>query len=151
MAVTDRNTLKSWFKRGLKPLAIQFASWMDSFWHKTEDLIPIDVIEGLREILAGKIDRSEIENITKDIMLERRIQLTMERTSQDMFFGESMTIYYVESNNVASMSMTIGNVVTQIELDKPVTVQIPVGSVVFFNIIKQFTDPTAYLYIKAKV
>jgi hypothetical protein len=105
MAVTDRSTLKSWFKRGLKPLAIQFAAWMDSYWHKTEDVIPVDNIDGLGDILAEKIDRKEIENITGSIMLERRIPLFMEVDSVNYFIGESMTIYKIECANVATLSI----------------------------------------------
>jgi hypothetical protein len=37
--ITDRNTLKSWFVRGAKPLAAQFAAWIDSFVHK-DDAVP---------------------------------------------------------------------------------------------------------------
>ena len=32
------STLKSWFRRGLKPTESQFSDWLDSFWHKDEEL-----------------------------------------------------------------------------------------------------------------
>ena len=47
---TSKNTLKSWFVRGAKPLAAQFAEWLDSFWHKDEK-IPAAKIEGLNELI----------------------------------------------------------------------------------------------------
>jgi hypothetical protein len=50
MAIQSINTLKSWFKRGLKPLQQQFSDWLDSYWHK-EETIPIAFIEGLQELL----------------------------------------------------------------------------------------------------
>lgn len=55
------NTLKNWFKRGLKPLEAQFADWLDSFWHK-DDIIPMDKVEDLTETLntLGSIDESKI-------------------------------------------------------------------------------------------
>ncbi len=47
MAVQTRSTLKSWFLAGLKPLASQFADWIDSYWHKS-DTIAISDISGLQ-------------------------------------------------------------------------------------------------------
>jgi hypothetical protein len=46
----SRNTLKNWFKKGLKPLEVQFADWIDSYWHK-DDAIPIEAIAQLQELL----------------------------------------------------------------------------------------------------
>jgi len=57
MGLQSRNTLKNWFKRGLKPLEAQFADWIDSFWHKS-DSIPLESITGLVDslnALAGAI------------------------------------------------------------------------------------------------
>lgn len=42
----DKTTLKTWFSRGKKPTAAQFAEWIDSYWHKGEH-IPIDAIDHL--------------------------------------------------------------------------------------------------------
>lgn len=50
MAVQTRSTLKGWFLRGLKPLASQFADWIDSFWHKS-DTIAISDVSGLQAAL----------------------------------------------------------------------------------------------------
>src|SRR5687768_13894795 len=47
------NTLKNWFKRGLKPLEVQFADWLDSYWHKDATNIPVTAIEDLQDILNG--------------------------------------------------------------------------------------------------
>ena len=57
MAITDRNTLKGWFIRGAKPLASQFASWIDSYWHKS-DSIPIESVENLQSVLNSKANAS---------------------------------------------------------------------------------------------
>lgn len=51
MAITDKNTLKLWFKNLMKPTQDQFWAWMDSFWHKDEK-IPASRISGL-EALGG--------------------------------------------------------------------------------------------------
>jgi hypothetical protein len=67
---TDRNILKQWFVRGAKPLAAQFAAWIDSFWHK-DDMIPANKIEGLQEAIAGKADQSAVTNIANDLTVHK--------------------------------------------------------------------------------
>ncbi|SDE81868.1 hypothetical protein SAMN05421544_1371, partial [Riemerella columbipharyngis] len=57
---TDRNTIKQWFKNGLKPTQEQFWAWIDSFWHKDEK-IPANQVDGLSEILGDKADASMLE------------------------------------------------------------------------------------------
>ena len=47
---TTREQLKAWFRRGMKPLQSQFAAWIDSYWHK-DDQIPMASIEGLDDAL----------------------------------------------------------------------------------------------------
>jgi hypothetical protein len=59
MAYTDRNTLKSWLVRGAKPLASQFASWIDAFWHK-DDKIPASAVDGLQNALNAKADSEQL-------------------------------------------------------------------------------------------
>lgn len=41
------------------PTAEQFSNWMDSFWHKTDDIIPIASVANLAERLNAKLDTSE--------------------------------------------------------------------------------------------
>lgn len=48
--MADKNTLKNWFKTGLKPTQEHFWAWMDSYWHKDEK-IPITAIDGIETIL----------------------------------------------------------------------------------------------------
>jgi len=59
MAIQNINTLKSWFKRGFKPLQQQFYDWMDSYWHKDEQL-PISSVNGLESILNTLPSQSAI-------------------------------------------------------------------------------------------
>ena len=61
MAQTAINTIKNWFKTGLKPTQDQFWNWMDSYWHKDEE-IPQDKIKGLSESLEAKADADQLEN-----------------------------------------------------------------------------------------
>lgn len=65
--MTPRATLKNWFKRGLKPLEIQFAEWLDSYWHK-EDAVPVSSIDGLTDVLNGYASTASVNglNTTKE-------------------------------------------------------------------------------------
>lgn len=58
MAIRLRSTLKQWFKRGKYPLEEQFADWIDSFLHKTEDKLPLANVEDLPEQLNAKYDNA---------------------------------------------------------------------------------------------
>lgn len=51
MAITDREAIRNWFIRSAMPTRLQFWAWLDSFWHKN-DQIPVESIEGLLQILA---------------------------------------------------------------------------------------------------
>ena len=150
MEVTNKNTLTSWFRRGAKPLASQFAAWINSYWHK-EEKIPVSSIEKLSEILGNKIDRTEIENITSKLLLERRLTFRVEASTVDLFIDEAMTIYKVAVVNVSGLSMAIGENETPIAIGQDVAVEIPAGSIAIFNVTGQLTDAVKFLYIYAKV
>lgn len=55
---TDKNTLKSWFLTGLKPLQTQFHAWLDSYWHKDE-AIPQSAVSNLTNTLAAKTENAQ--------------------------------------------------------------------------------------------
>jgi hypothetical protein len=52
MAIETLNTIKNWFRTGLKPTQAQFWDTWDSFRHKNEK-IPVKDIQGINELLAG--------------------------------------------------------------------------------------------------
>ena len=58
--MADKNTIKNWFKTGLKPTQAQFWATWDSFWHKDEK-IPITAIEDIENILAEKADAEVVD------------------------------------------------------------------------------------------
>ena len=68
--VVDKDTLKSWFQRGMKPLATQFASWIDSFWHKG-DIIPTASIDGLENTLNKKAEQLDVNNLYAEFIIHR--------------------------------------------------------------------------------
>lgn len=67
--MVSRETIKSWFQQGSKPLAEHFSQWIDSFWHK-QDTITISNISGLanrlstiESRLSGKADLATQEKL----------------------------------------------------------------------------------------
>ncbi|THU36926.1 hypothetical protein FAM09_18355 [Niastella caeni] len=69
MAIQNINTLKNWFKRGFKPLQQQFHDWMDSYWHKDEQL-PISSVNGLESILNTLPSQTAINTILALVLPE---------------------------------------------------------------------------------
>lgn len=62
---TAKNTIKDWFKNGLKPVQEQFWAWIDSYWHKDEK-IPIAAIDDIENILNAKADAEALTNHVDD-------------------------------------------------------------------------------------
>jgi hypothetical protein len=50
MAITNRDTIKTWFETGDYPTQQQFADAWDSYWNKLEG-IPISAVTGLSTVL----------------------------------------------------------------------------------------------------
>lgn len=69
MAIQNINTLKNWFKRGFKPLQQQFYDWMDSYWHKDEQL-PISSVNGLENILNSLPSQESISALLASFLPE---------------------------------------------------------------------------------
>ena len=156
MEVTNKNTLTSWFRRGAKPLASQFAAWINSYWHK-EEKIPVSSIEKLSEILGNKIDRTEIENITSKLLLERRLTFKVYTSQDEIFIAEPMNIYGVVTKNISSLEIS-GSTIELVPIDghddvAKAAVNIDLNAFELATIVtqKQLTDPDSYFYIFAKV
>ncbi|MDU1893100.1 MAG: hypothetical protein E6767_20680 [Dysgonomonas sp.] len=152
---TDRNTLKNWFKRLLKPKEVQFAAWIDSFWHKTEDSIPIANITNLSTILADKIDRQEIENITGKLLLERRFTASLETQTFSFYVGREVTnIYRVTCDNVKSISVNGTDIpltpFEDNERESQGEANIDGVGWITINIENKLTDTAAGVFIEAK-
>lgn len=65
MAIRSIAQLKAWFKRGKYPTESQFSDWIDSFFHKEEDKIPISSVDKLPEQLNGKYPDSDGKELEK--------------------------------------------------------------------------------------
>ena len=67
MAIRVRAQLRKWFGRGMYPTAEQFSDLFDSFFHKTEDKIPMSGVEGLTDQLNGKYSTAEGRELEKRV------------------------------------------------------------------------------------
>nr|WP_315175561.1 hypothetical protein [uncultured Flavobacterium sp.] len=65
MALQTLNTIKDWFKTGLKPSQTQFWDTWDSFRHKN-DKVPVAEVDGLDEIIDSKADKMILDNHLTD-------------------------------------------------------------------------------------
>lgn len=63
--MTAINTLKKWFSNFKKPNQEQFWAWIDSFWHKSEQ-IPMSSIDGLDRIIEGTASAQQLQNHLTD-------------------------------------------------------------------------------------
>jgi hypothetical protein len=152
--IRDKDTLKSWFVTGAYPTQQQFWDWMDSYIHQS-DGIRFDDISGMADYFNQRNQEllTEVNNIVTqaadNIKLARPLTITMEKSSQDVFFGEAVTINYVEAQGITSLTMVIDEEETEIPVNEPVAIDIPYRSVVWFNVTK--TDTVGYLYIKSTI
>ena len=65
MAIQPLNTIKNWFKTGLKPSQNQFWETWDSFRHKFEK-VPMKDVENLETSLNTKAEKTQFENHLSD-------------------------------------------------------------------------------------
>ena len=68
MAIQTLNTIKKWFRTGLKPTQTQFWDTWDSFRHKSEK-VPVGDIENIDELLSSKTDKSDFKTINGESIL----------------------------------------------------------------------------------
>ncbi len=72
MAITDKNTIYSWFQTDDFPTEAQFRATWDSFWHKSES-IPVSQITGLNQLfqqtatVAQLNDKANVDGSNIDV------------------------------------------------------------------------------------
>ena len=64
--MADINTVKNWFRTGLKPTQAQFWAFFESIWFKNDE-IPVENIQGLQEIIEQKADAEALTNHYNDV------------------------------------------------------------------------------------
>lgn len=97
---------------------------------------------------SGKYLFDRLAEYARNLQLERRIALTMENTEMEMFIGEEMTIYKIDTKNIGSLSIN-GEAFAKPD-NKILSKKIEKGSLIKFSIEYQTTDPIGYLFIYAK-
>jgi hypothetical protein len=110
MATVDRNTLKSWFVRGARPTAEQFAAWVDSFFHK-DDNIPAVRVEGLQDAFNEKADRQALETVS-GLVQEIRDDLNSETGTLNTLAGHTYAAR-VAANTAAQLAQAATQAATE--------------------------------------
>nr|DAS56548.1 MAG TPA: hypothetical protein [Bacteriophage sp.] len=70
--MTPKKTLKKWFSNLMKPAQEHFAAWIDSFWHKSEQ-IPMSNIDGLSRAIESTASAGQLLNHINDTNAHRAL------------------------------------------------------------------------------
>lgn len=70
--MTPKKTLKKWFSNLMKPAQEHFAAWIDSYWHKSEQ-IPMRNIEGLSRAIENTVSAKQLLNHLEDTNAHRAL------------------------------------------------------------------------------
>lgn len=68
--ITQKKTLKKWFSNFMKPAQEHFSAWIDSYWHKNEQ-IPMSSIDGLSRAIEDTISAKQLLNHINDTNAHR--------------------------------------------------------------------------------
>ena len=70
--ITQKKTLKKWFSNFMKPAQEHFAAWIDSYWHKSEQ-IPMSSIDGLSKAIENTASAKQLLNHLDDTNAHRAL------------------------------------------------------------------------------
>ena len=70
--MTPKKTLKKWFSNFMKPAQEHFSAWIDSYWHKSEQ-IPMSNIEGLSKAIENTVSAKQLLNHLEDTNAHRNL------------------------------------------------------------------------------
>lgn len=65
MPIRSRLQLKAWFRKKAYPTESQFADWLDSYFHKEDDTIPINSVASLTDRLNEKYSIADAQNMAE--------------------------------------------------------------------------------------
>ena len=99
------------------------------------------------KMTSGRYSLDKLMDYARSLQLERRISLKMETSNTELFIGEAMTIYRVDTRNVKSLTIN-GTKYTDLN-NKKINKEIASGTIVTFDIEWSTTDSKAYLFIYA--
>ncbi|TWP31219.1 hypothetical protein ETU08_01700 [Apibacter muscae] len=138
--ITDKSTLKNWFKNNEKPTQEQFWAWMDSYWHKDEK-IPIDIIEDINNILANKADTEQVNTLLEE--LESKADRTIVDALQS--YIEALIDDREASSTTTYSSEKIEELINQVKPSELIDDELEEGSVNTYSIdkIKELVENSA--------
>ena len=70
--ITQKKTLKKWFSNFMKPAQEHFSAWIDSYWHKSEQ-IPMSSIDGLSKAIENTASAKQLLNHLEDSNAHRNL------------------------------------------------------------------------------
>lgn len=131
---------------------------------RLSELPEIDVPEGFwvfgsREDENGSFSsgRYSLDNLlgySRQLQLERRLSFTIGNTENpQMYIDETMTIYRIGAKSVKKLLLGVDGNSFEIDLNSPVSVDIPAGSVITLDATPLSTDTEkmfVFIYAKAK-
>lgn len=127
--ITPISTLKRRFANFLKPTQEHFWAWMDSYWHKDED-IPMNKVEGLSTALEGTASAEQLRNHLTDSqahsgLFDRKVDKEAGKTltSNDYTNEEKRT------NQANAQKRVVGLTVTG-DVDKIITITFADGTAI---------------------
>lgn len=127
--ITPISTLKRRFANFLKPTQEHFWAWMDSYWHKDEN-IPMNKVEGLSIALEGTASAEQLRNHLTDSqahsgLFDRKVDKEAGKTltSNDYTNEEKRT------NQVNAQKRVVGLTVTG-DVDKIITITFADGTAI---------------------
>ena len=103
--MTPKKTLKKWFSNFMKPAQEHFAEWIDSYWHKSEQ-IPMKNIEGLSRAIENTASAGQLLNHLDDTNAHRALFDELKRQIQAI-----QTILQVDDVNLD----TLQEIVTELK------------------------------------
>ena len=103
--MTPKKTLKKWFSNFMKPAQEHFAEWIDSFWHKSEQ-IPMSKIDGLSTAIENTVSAKQLLNHLDDTNAHHALFEELKRQIQAI-----QTILQVDDVNLD----TLQEIVTELK------------------------------------
>ena len=103
--MTPKKTLKKWFSNLMKPAQEHFAAWIDSYWHKSEQ-IPMSNIEGLSRTIENTASAGQLLSHINDTNAHRVLFDELKRQIQAI-----QTILQVDDVNLD----TLQEIVTELK------------------------------------
>ena len=103
--MTPKKTLKKWFSNFMKPAQEHFAAWIDSYWHKDEQ-IPMSKIDGLSTAIENTVSAKQLLNHLDDTNAHHALFEELKRQIQAL-----QTILQVDDVNLD----TLQEIVTELK------------------------------------